>query len=88
VNGQVIKELPLDEDVRDILGRPNFTFIGMAQILRLGGYEIRTKAEDEQAVCIHWLLTHYFKSGSNWRVSAQEELRAINDAQDKPHDQD
>ena len=59
-----------NEHTRWILGRPNFTLISMAQSLRLMGHEIPTKAEDEQAYCIWWLLSQYQQHGDNWREEA------------------
>jgi len=74
---RVVDDLPLTEALRDILGRPCFTLIGLANVLRKGGYEIRKKAEDEQAVCLHWMLTHYLKHGDDWMVAGNAELESI-----------
>lgn len=64
----------LNADLIDILGRPNFMCSHIAQVLRLGGVEIATKAEAEQATVIHWLLGFYFKHGSQWAEKASEDL--------------
>lgn len=66
----------LTPELADILGRPCFTLISMAQALRLMGREIPKRAEDEQAHCIHWMLCHYMKHGSEWREHALAELNA------------
>lgn len=68
--------LELTPDLIDILGRPCFTLIHMAQALRLAGREIPKRAEDEQAHCIHWMLSHYLKHGADWREHASAELKA------------
>lgn len=68
--------LELTPELADILGRPCFTLISMAQALRLTGREIPKRAEDEQAHCIHWMLCHYMKHGSEWREHALAELNA------------
>ena len=60
----------LDDEVRWILGRPNFTCGSTAQVLRILGHEIKTKAEDEQAAVMHWMLCLYEKHGGNWREEA------------------
>lgn len=60
----------LNADLVDILGRPNFTCIRIAQLLRLGGVEIAKKAEAEQATVIHYLLGFYLKHGSEWAEKA------------------
>lgn len=58
----------------DILGRPNFTCIRLAQLLRLSGAEIAKKAEAEQAAVIHYLLGFYLKHGNQWAEKADEDL--------------
>ncbi|MNL04879.1 hypothetical protein D3C87_1254560 [compost metagenome] len=69
------RDLPeLNADLIDILGRPNFTCIRIAQLLRLGGVEIAKKAEAEQATVIHYLLGFYFKHGSQWAEKADEDI--------------
>jgi hypothetical protein len=70
----------LNADLIDILGRPNFTCIRIAQLLRLGGVEIATKAEAEQATVIHYLLGFYLKHGSQWTEKANEDLNRRRDA--------
>lgn len=70
----------LNADLIDILGRPNFTCIRIAQLLRLGGVEIATKAEAEQATVIHHLLGFYLKHGSHWAEKADEDLNRRRDA--------
>lgn len=65
----------LNADLIDILGRPNFTCIRIAQLLRLGGVEIATKAEAEQATVIHYLLGFYLKYGRQWAEKADENIK-------------
>ena len=64
----------LNADLIDILGRPNFTCIRIAQLLRLGGVDIAKKAEAEQATVIHYLLGFYLKHGSEWAARADEDI--------------
>lgn len=64
----------LNGDLIDILGRPNFTCIRIAQLLRLGGVEIAKKADAEQATVIHYLLGFYLKHGSKWAEMANAVL--------------
>ncbi|MDF9756747.1 Lar family restriction alleviation protein [Pseudomonas hunanensis] len=66
----------LTGDLREILGRPNFTCHHIAKALRVMGLTIAHKSEDEQAVVIHWLLGHYLKHGAEWRERAAAELEA------------
>lgn len=68
---------PLDDTLRDILGRICFTIIPLVQVLRAGGMEIPKKAEAEQAAAIHWMLGHYFKHGDGWKAPAMAELDRI-----------
>lgn len=72
---------PLDEHLREILGRICYQCIHIANIHRKAGTVIRERAEDEQAVVLHWLLTKYAQHGDDWRVKAEEELAAIVDKQ-------
>lgn len=69
----------LNDDLIDILGRPNFTCIRLAQALRLCGVEIKSKAEHEQAAVIHFLLTRYMRHGSDWAKHTDSDLRAMLD---------
>jgi hypothetical protein len=58
--------LPLDEQTRIILGRPNFACIRTAQRMRELGHRIPRKAGEEQAAVIHLHLTMYQKHGAAW----------------------
>jgi len=73
-NGMMLPEL--DDDLREILGKPNFRCSPIAQALRLMGKQIAHKAEDEQAATIHWMLGLYFKNGKDWRSHGESEVRA------------
>lgn len=74
----VARELtPLNDHTRFILGRPNFTLISVANILRKRGDDIAEKAEDEQASAIHFLLNMYEQHGDNWAEATTAELRRI-----------
>lgn len=64
----------LTDDLREILGRPNFTCHFNAKALRVMGHSIAHKSEDEQAVVIHWLLGIYLKHRPDWRQRAAAEL--------------
>jgi hypothetical protein len=71
---------PMNDDLRDILGRMCFQFIGIAQLMRAGGLEVKTRAEDEQAEGIYWMLSLYAKHGPEWRKAASEQLREWQEA--------
>lgn len=66
--------LPLDDETRWILGRPNFACAGIAAKLRTQGHEIARKAEAEQAFVIWWMLCVYENHGTKWRDVAEEML--------------
>lgn len=68
---------PLNEAVKDILGRMCFTLVDIANILRASGAEIKPKAEDEQAHAIYFLLTKYVEHGDQWAGAANSELRKM-----------
>jgi hypothetical protein len=68
----------LNEDLKDVLGRPCFACGRVAQLLvKAGKYEIRPKAEEEQAVMIHWTLMLYLEHGSNWRQEANRLVKEM-----------
>jgi hypothetical protein len=69
----------LDDNLRLILGRPNFSCIAIAEALRLAGHAIERKAEHEQAAVIHWLLGFYFSHGNQWAERAEAELKEMHD---------
>jgi hypothetical protein len=73
----------LDDDLKQILGMPNFACIPYVQAFRRLGYEIKHKAEEEQAFTIDWLLRQYLKGGISQIASALEEAQATIDAMNK-----
>lgn len=66
LQNQLMTMPPLTDDLVEILGRPNFNCIRIAQALRLGGHEIKSKAEHEQAHAIHYLMNQYLAHGPDW----------------------
>lgn len=74
VDAPVLPELT--SDLREILGRPNFTCHFIAKALRLMGFDIPQKSEEEQAATIYWMLGHYLRDPLNWRDTASAELKA------------
>lgn len=78
--GNAIKapeQIPWDDSVRSILSKPNFTLIHLANLLRKDGYEVAHRSEDEQAVCLHWMLNLYLKHGADWGAAAMAEIERI-----------
>lgn len=72
---EVIKELPpMDDDLIEILGRPCFQCMGLANALRLKGMDIPFKAEQEQAEVIHFTLSKYLQDKANWRQLCRDDL--------------
>lgn len=69
---EVQSSLPDFDDIKDILGIPNFRCGPMARMLREIGHEIPCKAEDEQAYVLHFLLGYWKEFGGNWRQEANE----------------
>lgn len=72
----------LNVDLIEILGRPNFLCIRIAQLLRLGGQAIENKAEHEQAAVLYYLLGFYLQHGADWWQQARDDLRKRADACD------
>ncbi|MBR8054198.1 hypothetical protein [Burkholderia vietnamiensis] len=67
----------LIDDLRHVLGRPNFWCGRIARVMRAAGADIKTKAEDEQAHVLHWLVKLVLDHGAEWQKIAIEELHAI-----------
>lgn len=72
-------DFTLDPELRFILGRVCFMCREIARTLcESQRYDVPKRAEDEQAVAIHWMLGHYFKHGpAKWREEAEKELREL-----------
>jgi|AntRauTorcE11898_2_1112593.scaffolds.fasta_scaffold08616_4 hypothetical protein len=66
---------PLNNELKTILGMPNFKCGSISGNLRDRGHEIPKKAEEEQAYVIHFMLHLYEKHGSSWRIKFAESLR-------------
>lgn len=67
---------PLNNELIEILGRPNFQCIQLASALRSGGQEIANRAENEQAAVIHFLLGHYLADPNQWAENASATIDA------------
>lgn len=58
----------------------------IAHALRATGEDIARKAEDEQAVVLHWLVGFVLKHGDDWHKHAAVALRAMTDSMTNPGD--
>ncbi|WP_181279484.1 hypothetical protein [Burkholderia gladioli] len=67
----------LTEDLRHVLGFPNFRCGPYANLMRAAGADIQRKSEDEQAHVLHWLIKLVIDHGERWADVAQEELDAM-----------
>ena len=75
------REFPaMTPELAAILGTMCFETINLAKILRSAGQDIKTRAEDEQAAVLHWMLSLWFKHGEGWRQAAAQEVMRIKDA--------
>ena len=75
------REFPaMTPELAAILGTMCFETINLAKILRSAGQDIKTRAEDEQAAVLHWMLSLWFKHGEGWRQAAAQEVMGIKDA--------
>lgn len=54
-------------DILAVLGTPCFHCARMAKRLRQLGQKIKTRAEDEQAAVLFFLLGHVLRDPANWR---------------------
>ena len=69
--------LKMNDELLEILGRPNFKCTHVAEALRAGGQKIPHRAEDEQAAVILFLLNHYLADQANWWTNARAALQAM-----------
>lgn len=68
---------PMTPELASILGLMCFQCISFAQALRAGGHQIASRAEDEQAAVLHWMLGHYFRHGKDWRTFAVQDVERM-----------
>ena len=69
------KWLTLSDDEKNIMGRPNFACAKIAHRMRDMGFEVATKAEDEQALVIWAMLEFYKEFGKDWSDKMNEFLK-------------
>lgn len=74
------QQIPFSQDVKDVLSLMMWSTGPIAHVLRAGGEAIPTRAEDEQAHVMHWLLNLVLEHGDGWRDAAQARIKAIQDA--------
>ncbi|MCJ2020545.1 hypothetical protein MKK84_24480 [Methylobacterium sp. E-065] len=68
----------LTPKVKDVLSIMCFEAGPIARAFREAGRaEIKTRAEDEQAFVLHWLLTFALEHGAEWRRRAGETLTPV-----------
>jgi len=65
----------LTDELRGILGTICFQAVNLARLLRESDSAlVAHKAEDEQAVVIHWKLNLYLKHGADWPEYASRDI--------------
>lgn len=69
----------LTPPLRRVLGMMLWETGPIAHALRATGQDIARKAEDEQAVVLHWLVGFVLKHGTDWHKHAAIALRAMTD---------
>jgi len=62
--------------LRHVLGMMCFQLAPFAHIFRAAGADIKTRAEDEQAFCLHWLIKHVLLHGDAWAERAEADIAA------------
>ena len=66
----------LTQDLKEILGRPNFRCGNIARVLRAKGFECKERAEEEQALVIFIMMKFYEKYGKDWKAEFEEYMNA------------
>ncbi|KVL90778.1 hypothetical protein WT02_23235 [Burkholderia stagnalis] len=76
---QAVRTYPdeLTDTLRHVLSFPNFRCAPYAHLMRAAGADIKTKAEDEQAHVLHWLVKLVIDHGERWADIADQELTAM-----------
>ncbi|MHB9833869.1 hypothetical protein Q8F57_003420 [Paraburkholderia terrae] len=67
----------LTADLREVLGWPNFRCGPIAHLMRAAGADIKRKAEDEQAVVLHWMVKLVLQHGADWWTVGTKEISAM-----------
>jgi hypothetical protein len=67
----------LTDDLREVLGWPNFKCAPIAHLMRAAGADIKHKAEDEQAAVLHWMVRLVLRHGPDWWTVGSDELNAM-----------
>ncbi|MFM0351253.1 hypothetical protein [Paraburkholderia sp. RL17-347-BIC-D] len=63
-------------ELHHVLGMMCFQLARNAHLLRSVGADIKTRAEDEQAYCLHWLIKHVLAHGAEWADHAEADVAA------------
>jgi hypothetical protein len=63
-------------ELRHVLGMMCFQLARYAHLFRSVGADIKTRAEDEQAYCLHWLIKHVLAHGAEWASHADADVAA------------
>lgn len=71
--------LELTAQLKWILGRPHYALAPILKDLRRGGLSVGRGAEEQQAVCIHWMLNMYLEHRGDWAPAARGVLSHILD---------
>lgn len=66
-----------DTELAFILGRPNFWCGSIAHTYRLAGFDIKPKAEAEQAFVIHRMIRFWAVHGDRWRDKFTADVRQV-----------
>jgi len=63
-------------ELHHVLGMMCFQLARYAHLFRSVGADIKTRAEDEQAYCLHWLIKHVLAHGAEWATHADADVAA------------
>lgn len=68
---------PITAPVAEVLKMMLWETGPIAHAFRAAGYDIKPRAEDEQAFAMAWLLPIAIRHGDRWRQEAAKEIRII-----------
>lgn len=65
----------LTPELSEILGRPNFMCMSIANVYRAAGFDIPNKSEVEQAFVLHRFIGIWMQHGVAWKDEAEKDIR-------------
>ncbi|WP_321904437.1 hypothetical protein [Paraburkholderia tropica] len=69
----------LTPELHEVLSWMSFECIYIARAMRAAGFDVKKRAEDEQANVLHWMVKLVLRHGADWRAAGAKDLEAWRD---------